>query len=308
MSVQSMLTPQGPEAERALKLFWLLLISCSAVLVTVLVVVAATLGDGKWRERLARESTVIAGGLILPVVVLTGLLAYSFLVIRANATPWGVPGVRISIVGEQGGWRVEYTDADGQRIQTANELHIPINVPVEIELKSADVIHSFWVPRLAGKLDMIPGRTTLLHLQASEPGVSRGQCAEYCGGAHALMSFYVVAMAEQSFRDWLSQQAAPAKLPASSTQRHGSELFLAAGCSGCHTIRGTQAAGVIGPDLTHVASRLSLAAATLPNNQSALARWIVDGQHVKPENRMPMFRFFTDTQLEALSAYLTSLH
>src|SRR5690606_37173960 len=141
-----------------------------------------------------------------------------------------------------------------------------------VELTSADVIHSFWVPRLAGNLDMIPGRTNTLTLDVSEPGISRGQCAEYCGGPHALMSFFVIAMPQEEFSTWLDQEAAAAKTPETEDEIQGQSLFLASGCGACHAVRGSQANGVIGPDLTHVGSRHSLAAASLPNNAGAFMR------------------------------------
>jgi cytochrome c oxidase subunit 2 len=305
--MQSVLAPRGPEAERILGLLWLLAISSAVIVCLVVVLIFASLSAGRWRHWLARESAIIAGGIVLPVAVLTILLMLNFLLTGAGSATPGISELRISVIGEQWWWRIGYATADGRRFETANEVHLPVNASVAIELSSADVIHSFWVPRLAGKLDMIPGHKTILHLQTTEPGVSRGQCAEYCGGPHAFMSFHVVAMEGKLFQSWLSQQTAPALPPATPLLRRGQELFLAAGCAGCHTIRGTGANGVIGPDLTHVASRISLAAATLPNDQSAFARWIVDNQHIKPENRMPVFHLFTETELTALSAYLANL-
>jgi cytochrome c oxidase subunit 2 len=305
--MQSVLEPQGPEAERIATLFWILIAASSTIVVTVVLLTAAALTGGNWRRWLARETTVVIGGIVLPVAALSTLIAFGFLLTRANAIAPGEEKLRISVIGEQWWWRIGYVTADGQRVQTANELRMPTHVPVAIELTTADVIHSFWVPKLAGKLDMIPGRRTLLHLEASEPGVSRGQCAEYCGGAHAFMSFHVVAMEEEAFKKWLSHQNAPAIPPANPLQSRGQELFLAAGCGGCHTIRGTSAKGVIGPDLTHVGTRMSLAAATLPNDATAFAHWMENNQQIKPENRMPPFRLFTAAELAALAGYLASL-
>jgi cytochrome c oxidase subunit 2 len=215
--------------------------------------------------------------------------------------------LQISVRGEQWWWRVVYANGAGRRIESANELRIPVGRPVELELTSADVIHSFWVPRLAGKLDMIPGRKTVLRLAATTPGTSRGQCAEYCGGAHALMSFYVVALPEPEFDTWLAHEGSPAARPENHDARMGQLLFLSHGCGGCHTIRGTSAIGTIGPDLTHVGGRMSLAAATLPNTATAIARWIADNQHIKPQNRMPPFGIFSPSELALLSTYLAGL-
>jgi cytochrome c oxidase subunit 2 len=169
------------------------------------------------------------------------------------------------------------------------------------------VIHSFWVPKLAGKLDMIPGRTNTLTLTVEEPGISRGQCAEYCGGPHAFMSFFVIALEAAAFDAWLANEAATARSAVEPAAREGEQLFVRSGCGGCHAVRGTVANGRVGPDLTHVGSRHSLAAATLPNSPEAFGRWIAEGQHIKPENLMPPFRIFTDTELSSLSSYLAQL-
>jgi cytochrome c oxidase subunit 2 len=235
------------------------------------------------------------------------LLVYGFVVLRATNPPSGIAATKIAIVGERWWWRVQYRDGAGHLIESANEIRIPVGRPVEIELTSADVIHSFWAPKLAGKLDMIPGRKNVLRLQAKEIGVSRGQCAEYCGGAHALMSLYVIVAPEPEFEQWLAYEGGAAAAPATEQTREGMRLFGANGCGACHAIRGTSAAGVVGPDLTHIGGRMSLAAATLPNDEAAIARWISDNQHIKPGNLMPPYRIFSDRELSALSAYLAGL-
>jgi cytochrome c oxidase subunit 2 len=303
------LESEGHEAERIAALFWILTAGGSVVLAAVvLLTLAALSGSDGWRQWLASERMVIVAGIAFPVVTLSALLVSGLLLTNANSKiPIGSENLRISVVGEQWWWRVGYADADGRRFESANEVHIPVGVRVAVELTTADVIHSFWVPKLAGKLDMIPGRKTVLHLQAMQAGVSRGQCAEYCGGAHALMAFNVVAMDRQVFEKWLAHEASPAIPRLNPREVEGRSLFLASGCGGCHTIRGTGAKGSIGPDLTHVGSRLSLAAATLPNDAPAFARWIRDNQHVKPENKMPPFRIFTEAELSTLSRYLADL-
>jgi cytochrome c oxidase subunit 2 len=235
--------------------------------------------------------------------MLSALLGYGFTAMSANAPASSEKAMRIAVIGEQWWWRVIYQTRDGRRVESANELRIPVGQPVILELTSADVIHSLWIPTLAGKLDMIPGRTTRLRVIASKPGVSRGQCAEYCGGAHALMSFHVIATDATEFEAWLGREAAGAQ----AADRKGEQLFQGSGCGACHAIRGTEAKGTIGPDLTHVGSRLSLAAAALPNDAASLARWIRDNQHIKPDNRMPPYRIFGEQELAALSAYLASL-
>jgi cytochrome c oxidase subunit 2 len=307
--VQSALAPQGPEAAREALMSWILFAGSGVILMGVMLLAGIALGGGAaWRGRLASEKLVIGGGLVFPIVVLTALLGYGLFALRAGALSPAAEAdaVRIAVVGERWWWRVIYKDGD-KRIESANELRIPTKRPVVIELTSADVIHSFWVPRLAGKLDMIPGRTNVLRLSASEPGMSRGQCAEYCGGAHALMSFYVVAMPEADFALWLKNESAPARSVEDPLAQQGGMLFISHGCAACHTIRGTAAAGKIGPDLTHVGGRLSLAAATLANDEAALARWITDNQHIKPENLMPPFGIFSASELAALSRYLAQL-
>jgi cytochrome c oxidase subunit 2 len=307
-NVQSVLAPVGAEAERTLFLTWILLAGGLVILLGVCVLIAIALfGRPEWRNWLSSDRTVIGGGLVFPVAVLSVLLLYEAVSRIGPATADAGDPLRIAVVGEQWWWRLTYTLEAGRSFETANELHIPVGRPVQLELSTADVIHSFWLPPLSGKLDMIPGRTTLLTLIATAPGVTRGQCAEYCGGAHALMSFYAVATSPDEYDAWLQREAAPASPPANESDELGLRLFLSSGCAACHTIRGTGATGTIGPDLTHVGGRISLAAATLMNDQTAFALWITDNQHVKPENRMPEFRIFSETELAALSGYLAGL-
>jgi len=307
---QSAFAPSGVEAMRVSILFWIMTIGGFVVLIWVCAATyIAIFGRQQIRYRFSSENFISTFGIALPVVVLTLLLVYGFLVLRAGA--YTVPGVPddadIAVSGELWWWRVTYTGPDGQHVSSANELHVPVGKPVRLALTSADVIHSFWVPQLAGKLDMIPGRTNILTLEATEPGISRGQCAEYCGGAHAFMSFHVVAHPPDEYADWLASEAAPAQEPGTSEQRRGAKVFRDAGCGGCHTVRGTNAKGMIGPDLTHVGSRRSLGAATLPNNAQAFADWIVNSQHIKPENKMPEFSIFSDNELRLLAIYLEGL-
>jgi cytochrome c oxidase subunit 2 len=307
--VQSVFAAHGPEAERILLLSWVLFAGAGAILIAVVAATAiAVFAPHSWRTRLGNERTVVGAGILFPVVALSALLAYGLFVMRAGtAAPSGGELLRIAVVGEQWWWRIIYTGPDGRNFESANELRIPTGRPIELTLATADVIHSFWVPNLAGKVDMIPGRTNRLRLAAERPGVSRGQCAEFCGGAHALMSFYVVAMPPNEFAAWIEQAGADAHAPAMPLLRRGREIFLAAGCGGCHAIRGTPANGTIGPDLTHVGGRISLAAGVLASDESAFARWIADNQHIKPENRMPPFRIFSEAELGALAGYLASL-
>jgi cytochrome c oxidase subunit 2 len=305
---QSALAPLGVEAGQVAILFWFVTGLSTLIFAGVLILTALALyGDARWRRRISDHRLIVGGGIIFPIVLLTGLLIYGLAVVQAGADRADNAATRIIVVGEQWWWRVFYEDEQGGRIASANELRLPVGRPVEIALETADVIHSFWVPTIAGKLDMIPGRTNVLTVTATEPGVSRGQCAEYCGGAHALMSFYVIAMAEEEFQAWLAEEAGPARKPETPVAGRGLEIFLGNGCGACHTVRGTPANGIIGPDLTHVGSRLSLGAATLENDAAAFGSWIADNQHLKPENLMPPFQHLDETELEALSIYLESL-
>ncbi|HEX6572441.1 MAG TPA: cytochrome c oxidase subunit II [Steroidobacteraceae bacterium] len=284
-------------------------------------------------KRVDARRWVLWGGVVLPVAVLTVLLLYALAVggaladvnsrgplrfvldcissgARALAAPFGTERpVRIEVTGKQWWWEVRYwgpgTGVTG--VPLANELRLPAGQPVELLLESADVIHSFWVPALAGKVDMIPGRVNRLVLRASAPGVHRGQCAEYCGGQHALMALYVVVVPEPEFRAWLQQQARPATAPADPFLALGRDSFMRGECAECHTIRGTSARGARGPDLTHVGSRLSLAAGVLGNHEGTMAGWIAGAQDLKHGNHMPSTREFTGVELRALSAWLSSL-
>ena len=324
--VQSALAPTGTEAERIDLLFRAVTVFCTLVFVAVLAAMAVALfGSESWRERLSGERLIVGAGIWFPVTALTVLLGYGIYVMSLGKTAEAGAGLRLStngsdavdieadsglrilVTGERWWWRVEYVTPDGRRFESANELRLPVGRPVPVMLASADVIHSFWAPKLAGKLDMIPGRVNTLTLTATEPGVSRGQCAEYCGGAHALMAFYVVAMPPDEFASWLAHAAGPAAAPSEPAATKGQALFMTHGCGGCHAVRGTAAEGTIGPDLTHVGSRLSLGAGILPNDRQAFARWIRDNQHVKPENLMPPFQIFDQSQLAQLAAYLDNL-
>lgn len=306
--VQSALDPVGGEASRISVLSWVLIAFCSAVFALVLVLAAvAILGRNSWREILGGERSILVGGLVFPAASLTALLSYSVALMSAGHSEGDVGALRIAVVGERWWWRVFYVLPDGRKFESANEVRLPVGRKVRIDLTSNDVIHSFWVPKLAGKLDMIPGRTNTLTLQAAEPSVSRGQCAEYCGGPHAFMSFFVIALEPAEFDAWLEREASVARTPDKQIAIQGAALFMQNGCGGCHSVRGTNADGRIGPDLTHVGSRHSLAAATLPNTAASFARWLVEGQHIKPENLMPSYEFLTEKELVAIATYLEQL-
>jgi cytochrome c oxidase subunit 2 len=305
---QSVLTPHGPEARDIVELWWIL--AGGAVLIWLFVIgcaVYATRIRPRAHEDFSGTAFIVGGGVVLPVVVLSPLLIYSFLLARE---PDAIAGdaLRIEVIGNQWWWEVRYfPPGTAEPVIGANEVRLPAGRPVEVMLRTRDVIHSFWIPNLAGKTDMIPGRVNRMVLKADTPGVFRGQCAEYCGGPHALMAFYALAMTPPDFEAWLEGEARPAPVPQQELLARGHELFLESGCGTCHTIRGTSAKGQLGPDLTHVGGRVSLGAGILPNNVGSIAGWIADTQHIKPDNLMPSFDIFPGSELRALAAYLESL-
>lgn len=301
-------TPSGEEAARIAALGWILFIGAAAIFLAVLALTAVALrGPARARRLLARPALVVAAGIAFPLLALTALLAYVFGPATRMAGGHGVPpAARIEISGELWWWRVRYLDPAGQvDFETANEIHIPVGQPVEFLLKSDNVIHSFWIPELAGKVDMIPGRVNRLRVLARTPGTLRGLCAEYCGAQHARMRFDVRATTPAQFEAWRQARRQPAR-QAGPTLRRGEQLFRQA-CAQCHAVRGTPAMGTRGPDLTHVGSRASLAAGTLPNGAGALAGWIAGGQHIKPGNGMPAFDQLPGEDLRALASYLDHL-
>jgi cytochrome c oxidase subunit 2 len=252
---------------------------------------------------------IVGGGAILPSVVLAGLLAYGLALMPELLRPAPESPVQIAVTGEQWWWRVRYLTAGdhGGGVELANEIRLPVGVRVAFHLESPDVIHSFWIPALGGKMDMIPGRRTRLTLEATRTGVFRGVCAEYCGTSHALMGFDVVVLEPADFAAWLTHQHEPARPPVQPLAAQGQELFLAHGCGACHTVRGTPAAGMVGPELTHVGSRLRLGAGLLPNNAEAFLQWIARTADVKPGVHMPAFGMLPLEDLRALAAYLDGL-
>ena len=250
---------------------------------------------------------IIGGGALVPTVVLAILLVYGLALLPGMLAPAPEGSLKIAVTGEQWWWRVSYESSTGESIALANEIHLPVGEPVEFHLESADVIHSFWIPSLGGKVDMIPGRQTRLKLEPTRTGVFRGVCAEYCGSSHALMSFYVVVTEKEEYEDWLKRQAEPGQSPVEPLTVRGKEVFIESGCGACHTVRGTVAKGVVGPDLTHVGSRMSLGAGILSNNSDDFLRWVTHNKTIKPEVHMPSFNMLPQDDLRALAAYLDAL-
>ncbi|HSJ64210.1 MAG TPA: cytochrome c oxidase subunit II [Gemmatimonadaceae bacterium] len=250
---------------------------------------------------------VLAGGAVFPAVVLVGLFVYVMVVLAEVDRPAPADALTIEVTGRQFWWEVHYYDAAGRRLlETANEIHIPVGEEVRVRLRSPDVIHSFWVPRLAGKLDMIPGRTNEFAISADSSGVYRGQCAEYCGVQHAKMAMLLVAQAPDEFAAWMEAQAADAVPAADPLAARGEAVFLASACAACHAVRGTPATGDLGPDLTHVASRRTLAALAIPNTRGHMGGWLVNPQAIKPGAHMPAVPM-TREEFDAVLAYMMSL-
>lgn len=252
------------------------------------------------------NALVLVGGVAVPVVLLTTLLIVGLPRLPRMLDP-GPPGpVRLSVVGELWWWRVRYETPRGT-FELGNELALPVGERVGIALTSPEVIHSLWVPSLAGKMDLVPGRTTALALEPTLAGRYRGACAEFCGGSHTWMDLWVVALPRAEFDAWLAREASPAAAPVGPEAERGSAVFHASGCGGCHTVRGTSAAGTIGPDLTHVGSRQSIGAGRLPNDPDGFRVWLAHTGALKPDVRMPSFDMLSDGDLRALAAYLEGL-
>lgn len=301
---QSALAPAGPHAQEIARTAWMLFGGAAVIFVVVMALAAlAILRPPRW---LSRRSTVVAGGFVFPLVVLGALLVDTLLGSPHLFASTTRPALIVDVVGEQWWWRVAYLDDRGKPdFVTANEIRLPVGAAVELRLRSADVLHSFWVPPLAGKLDMIPGRTNRLVVVAEREGSWRGQCAEYCGTAHAKMALHVIALPPSAFEHWRNGQRADAGI-AGGAHAPGRALFEA-NCAVCHAVRGTGAAGERGPDLTHVASRASIGGGILPNDPASLERWIASNQRIKPGNLMPEFGHFTQEDLRAVTAYLAGL-
>jgi cytochrome c oxidase subunit II len=258
-------------------------------------------------ERERRLLPWVAGATGLTVGILFAFLVADLLASRAIGEQQQKPAMLVKVTGYQWWWRVEYVDTNPSRtVVTANELHIPVGRPVQIELVSGDVIHSFWVPALHGKRDLVPGLKNKLYLQADRPGIYRGECAEFCGHQHAKMAFLVIAEAPGQFASWYEGQLREASPPTDSVRAKGLATFEGKSCAMCHQIRGTRTGGQVGPDLTHLASRRTIAAGSLPNTRGHLGGWIIDPQSLKPGTRMPPNNL-TSSELNSLLAYLEGL-
>jgi cytochrome c oxidase subunit 2 len=309
--VQSALHPAGVQAARIESLWWVTFWICTAVWCAVMI----ALGLALLRGRAARAVSVGSGTLVrvvgtatgITTVILLGLLAASELTGRALTSLAAPDPLVVQVTGYQWWWHVEYLNPDPSlRVTTANELHLPVGRPIAIHLKSTDVIHSFWVPNLHGKTDLVPGRLNTTWLKVDAPGIFRGQCAEFCGLQHAHMAFTVVAESSDQFEQWIVGQRQPAPPPSTPEQQRGREIVERGQCAMCHAVRGTDAAARLGPDLTHFATRSTIGAGTLPNTRENLALWLADPQHVKPGNRMPPMGLSPEA-IRTVVAYMETL-
>jgi cytochrome c oxidase subunit 2 len=305
---QSALSPAGEEAS---SIYLLLIVTTCGAAVIWCLVTALLVYAGRSRRHVysagSGQKLILWGGAILPASILCLLLGYALWLMPATR-PWltnnETSGFRIEATGEQYWWRFAYRDADNKvSFETANELRLPVGERVRFALRAADVIHSFWIPSLGGKMDMIPGRTNFFSLEATRPGIYRAPCAEFCGTSHALMAFTVVVMEKEPFREWMERQTNLLR----PRETEGARLFARHGCAACHTIRGTQARGRIGPDLTDIGARQTIAAGTLANTAENIARFIRAPHAVKPGVKMPAFPMIPQAELTALAAYLKGL-
>lgn len=309
----SVLAPAGLEAAALAEVTWVLIIGAALLFTGTLALLALALRARSRRERPSRW-WVLGGGVALPVSVLGALLLYS--TARTAGLELGLanPPLVVAVTGRLWWWELSYRDpASGRSVQSANELRIPVGRPVQLGLRSDDVIHSLWVPELGGKMDLVPGRTNRLVITATRPGLYRGQCAEFCGEQHAKMALHVRAMPAPEFDRWLAAQAAG---PAPGDTRAGDDTpgrraFVAHGCAACHAVEATPggpgSGPNLGPNLAQLADRTHLGAGLLPNDAVALRRWITDVQAIKPGARMPSYAQLDAATLDALVAYLGTL-
>lgn len=315
---QSTLNASGPAASRIETMQWsmLILFCITTVIMWALYVWAAkrrpgTLEDHAPSDASGGQGWVVYGGLLIPLVVLFALFAGGLVLMQSfpihDPSHTDTPP-NILVIGHQWWWEVRYLgDPSGPKFTTANEIHIPVNQPITLELETADVIHSFWVPALHGKVDMIPGHPNFIRIEANHAGTYQGQCNIYCGKEHALMRLVVVAEPEAQYQAWLKVQSQPGAQPTTPQAIQGEQLFVAGPCSACHTVRGTGTSGKVGPDLTHIGSRLYIASDVYPNNDGYLAGWIAHAQSLKPGALMPNLPVFTGQQLLDVVAYLRQL-
>lgn len=304
----STLDPAGRDAAEIARLFWWMAAGAAVIWVIVMAgaVYCARARPGASSPR--THAVLIAGlGVTVPSLLLILLLAFALPPLRTVSDAQSTSTLTIAVTGERWWWRVRYEPPGQPAVDLANELRLPVGARVDVHLRSTNVIHSFWVPSLSGKVDMIPGRETRLSLEPLRTGRFQGICAEYCGTAHALMTFDVTVVDRDEFDRWLDQQRDTAVAPADAVAARGHDAFLQSGCGACHTVRGTPAKGTIGPDLTHLGSRQFIGAGTRPMTVDHIAAWIREPRHQKPDARMPPFASLGEADILAIAAYLQGL-
>ncbi|MDQ6432731.1 cytochrome c oxidase subunit II [Mesorhizobium sp. LHD-90] len=303
--IQSALDPAGAEADAIAKLFWVLVAVGTIIWLGVSGILLYGVRSGRRPITEAAASSLILWGGVFTAATLVVLLGFALWLMPSLRPFAGEAGtsLRIEITGRQYWWRVVYHVPGYPALISANEVRLPVGERVELTLHSDDVIHSFWIPALGGKMDMIPGRENRLSLLATKPGTFRGPCAEFCGTSHALMAFSAVAMESKDFHAWLASRVKPS--PGATAGAAG--LFLRHGCGSCHTVAGTEAAGTLGPDLSHLGSRLTLGAGILPNTAENIARFITEPDKIKPGVEMPAFGMLPPDDIRAIAAWLKGL-
>lgn len=311
LNVQNALDSAAEQARAIEQSWWIFFWVCLAVYVIVMIALAASLIARRQREEgtegLYRSATrwVIGGAGATAAILLVFLVVSVMTERELNADV--TEALHVEVVGHRWWWAFRYVGEQSfESVETANEMHLPAGVPVKLDLTSRDVIHSFWIPNLHGKMDLIPGQTNTILIKADRPGIYRGQCAEFCGIQHAHMGLMVIVQPREEFEAWLDNQRRPAREPRDEMARQGREVFLSRQCIVCHTVRGTGAFGRVAPDLTHLASRRTIAAATIPNTPGHLAGWIADPHSIKPGVLMPPSALPGD-ELRALVHWLETL-
>ena len=307
-TIQSVAGNDGQQSALVSGLFAIFLIVAATVYVAVIIFLLwAILRRRREGSREGTLRTVLIGWVGVTALILAGLTIATWLYDRELAFAADTPALEIEITANQWWWDVRYADDEASEIfRTANELHLPVGVPAHITLRSNDVIHSFWVPNLAGKQDMIPGREADISITPLREGVYRSQCAEFCGLQHARMALDVTVDSRAAFAAWRAAQLQPAAAPATAQAQLGQAIVTGRQCAACHSIAGTAASGQVAPDLTHFASRRTIAAGTLPMSRASIAAWVADPQAPKPGNNMPKVPL-NPQELAAVTAYLESL-
>jgi cytochrome c oxidase subunit 2 len=318
---QNALDSAGVQSGRIESLWWIFFWVTAVVYVIVMVVLLITILRRKRTDKEIAPETrtdsirernatnIVKGAVAISVITLFTLMFTSFRTGRAvNSLSYDESPLEIQVTGNQWWWDFKYLDrvVPSRTIRTANELHLPVGRTVKLTLQSTDVIHSFWLPNMHGKMDLIPGYKSTIYFRPDEVGTYFGQCAEFCGYQHAKMRFAVTVESQADYEKWAEAQRTTPALPIDEVSKRGQQIFLQSVCTQCHAVAGTTAAATVGPDLTHVASRYYIAAGSMHNVREEIKAWITDPQRIKPGVHMPMSNF-SDDDLDALVTYIENL-